>query len=191
MNPLAQSLAGVSVTVNDSILPLLFVSSSQINAQVPSELAPGNYTLLVHSLDQPDISAAFTVARNAPGLFSQTIESQVYAIAFHEDGSLVTPASPAQAGETISLLGTGFGPFKGHSTDGFFPADPAPALADSVTISAGGHFPSSIWAGAAAGYTGLAVTKFQVPHDVQPGTTIPLQISVNGHKSNIVMLPVE
>ena len=35
-----------------------------------------------------------------------------YAMAFHADGSMVTTSSPAAAGETISLLGTGFGPIR-------------------------------------------------------------------------------
>jgi uncharacterized protein (TIGR03437 family) len=137
------------------------------------------------------VTGAFTVARNAPGLFSQTVDSQTFAIAFHDDGTLVTPSSPAKGGEAVSILGTGLGPFKGHLLDGFFPPVPAPALADSVHVSIGGHAPSTMWAGAAAGYTGLAVTKFQVPHGMPSGSTIPLAITINGVKSNTVMLPVE
>ncbi len=191
VNPLAQTIAGVSVTVNNMILPLLFVSPGQINAQVPSELADGNYTLEIHSLGQPDVSGTFTVRRNAPGLFFQTVDNQQYAIAFHEDGSLITPGSPVKAGETISLLGTGLGPFKGNVIDGFFPPDPPPALADSVNIGAGSHFPATMWAGAAPGYTGLALTKFKVPNGISAGTSIPVTVTVNGVKSNAVMLPVE
>lgn len=191
MNPLAQSLAGVTVTVNDMILPLLFVSPGQINAQVPWELADGNYTINIQSQGQPDITTTFTVARNAPGLFTQTVNSQSYAIAFHEDGSLITPSSPAKSGETISVLGTGLGPFNGQAIDGFFPADPPPALSDSVNITAGNQRPSTVWAGAAPGYTGLALTKFQVPSGASARATMPITISVNGVKSNVVMLPVE
>jgi uncharacterized protein (TIGR03437 family) len=191
VNPLAQSIAGVSVTVNNMILPLLFVSPGQINAQVPYELPDGNYTLQVQSVGQPDISATFTVARNAPGLFSQTVNSHEYAIAFHQDGSLITLASPAKGGEEISVLGTGLGPFQGQMIDGFFPPNPPPALEDSVSVSAGGHNPSTMWAGAAPGYTGLALTKFKVPDGVAAGSSVPVTVSVNGVTSNTVMLPVE
>jgi uncharacterized protein (TIGR03437 family) len=191
VNPLSQSIAGVSVSVNDFILPLLFVSPEQINAQVPLELPDGNYTMQIHSVGQPDVTGSFTVARNAPGLFSQTVDSQTYAVAFHEDGTLVSPSSPAKAGETVSLLGTGLGPFKGHMVDGFFPPDPPPALADSVSIAAGSHAPNTMWVGAAPGYTGLALTKFQVPHGMATGTNVPITVSVNGVKSNAVMLPLD
>jgi len=191
VNPLTQSINGVTVSVNDMILPLLFVSPGQINAQVPWELPDGNYTLEIHSLGQPDVSGAIAVARNAPGLFTQTIDSTQYAIAFHEDGSLITPGSPAKSGETVALLGTGLGPFKGELIDGFFPSDPPPVLSDSVRVTAGSHNPDTIWAGAAPGYTGLALTKFEVPAGASAGATLSLTISVNGVKSNTVMLPVE
>jgi hypothetical protein len=68
----------------------------------------------------------------------ETIDAQAYAVAFHEDGSLITPSKPAKSGELISVLGTGLGPFKTNVTDGFFPPTPPPALLDSVGVSAGG-----------------------------------------------------
>ena len=43
------------VTINESILPLLFVSPQQINAQLPSSLTDGTYTLNVQNTGQPEI----------------------------------------------------------------------------------------------------------------------------------------
>jgi uncharacterized protein (TIGR03437 family) len=191
VNPLAQTIDGVTVTVNDYILPLLFVSPQQINAQVPFELSDGDYTLLVHSPGQPDVSATFTVARNSPGLFGQSLNSQTYAIALHADGSVITPDSPAQGGETISLLGTGFGPYSTPVVDGFFPPAPPPALADSVSISVGNQNPTPTWSGAAPGYAGVSMTKFQVPPTLAGSGTVQLTVSVNSANSNTVMLPVQ
>ncbi|MBZ5610614.1 MAG: hypothetical protein LAP38_20310 [Acidobacteriia bacterium] len=191
VNPLAQAIAGVTVTLNDRILGLLFVSPDQINAQVPSDLPDGDYTLTVHAGGQPDVTATFTVARNAPGIFFQTVNGQQYVIALHEDGSPVTSDNPASAGETISVLGTGFGPYAGKVIDGFFPPDPPPALADSLNISAADLSPVPAWTGAAPGYTGVAVTKFQVPDGMTPGSNVPLKVTVNGVDSNTVMLPLQ
>ncbi len=53
VNPLSQTLAGTSVTINSSILPLMFVSPQQINAQLPSNLPDGNYTLEIQNIGQP------------------------------------------------------------------------------------------------------------------------------------------
>jgi uncharacterized protein (TIGR03437 family) len=191
VNPLAQTIAGVTVTVNDRILPLLYVAPTQINAEIPSDLPPGDYTLQVHSQGQPDVSATFTVVRDAPGLFTMTVNSQQYAMAFHADGSLVTPDSPAQAGETVSLLGTGFGPYNGFTLDGFFPPDPPPTATDPVSISAGTQSPSPAWVGAAPGYSGITATKFTVPTGMPVGTTVPVSVNVNGVASNTVMLPLQ
>ena len=110
-SPLAQTLEGVTVTVGDQLLPLLVVSPGQINAQLPSGLGIGEQTLTVHNPGQPDAIGVFTAQRNAPGLFSQQISGRSYWVAMHADGSLVTPKSPARRGETVTALGTGFGPF--------------------------------------------------------------------------------
>jgi len=179
------------VTVSDRVLPLLYVSPQQINAQVLSDLPDGDYTLQVHSPGQPDVSANFTVARNSPGLFGQSMNSQTYAIATHADGTPITPASPAQAGETISLLGTGFGPYTTPVIDGFFPPNPPPALVDSVSVSAGGQTAAPIWAGAAPGFAGITLTTFQIPAAMTGSGTVQVTVNVNGATSNAVMLPIQ
>ncbi len=189
VNPLSQSIAGTSVEVNGTILPLLFVSAQQINAQLPSGLSDGSYTLQVHNVQQADISGTFTVARDAPGLFFSTIASTAYAMAFHANGSLVTTDSPAAGGETISLLGTGFGPYQTTLLDGFFPANPLPLLTDSVVLSVGGLNPTPT-STAAAGFTGVVSTSFQVPSGLPGGTSVPVLVTINGTDSNTVMLPI-
>ena len=191
VNPLSQTLNGVTVTVDDLILGLLFVSPQQINAQVPSILSDGQYTLNVQVAGQSPVSATFTVARDAPGLFFNTVNSQQYALALHPDGTAVTTDSPASAGETISVLGTGFGPYGATIVDGFFPPVPAPALTDSLAISIGGQNPAPTWSGAALGFVGISVTNFQVPAGLSSGTSVPLNVTVNGAASNTVMLPIQ
>jgi uncharacterized protein (TIGR03437 family) len=188
-NPAAQSIAGTTVTINNSILPLLFVSPTQINAQLPSSLPEGTYLLEVQNTGQPEISGTLTVARDAPGLFSYAAGSTAYAMAFHADGSLVTTSSPAVAGETISFLGTGFGPYQTPVLDGFFPPNPAPATSDSVALSVGGQAVTST-STAAPGFTGVAQTQFQVPTALASGG-VPLSVSINGTDSNSVTLPTQ
>lgn len=188
-NPLSQSIAGTTVTVNGSFLPLLFVSQQQINAQLPSSLSDGTYTLEVHNTGQPDVSGTFTVARDAPGLFFSTAGSVSYALAFHADGSAITTSSPAAAGETISFLGTGFGPYEAPVLDGFFPPNPAPAVSDSVDLTVGGQNVTAT-STAAPGFTGVTTTQFQVPSGLS-GSSVPLLVTINGVDSNTVMLPLK
>lgn len=190
VNPLSQSISGVTVTVNDLILPLMFVSPQQINAQLPSSLGAGSYTLQVQTVGQPNISGDFTVARNAPGLFFQTADSVNYVMALHADNSLVSTASPAAAGETITLLGTGYGPYQSTVLDGFFPPNPPPAVKDTVLLSVGGVNPSST-STAAPGFTGVDFTVFTVPSGLAAGTAVPVKVTINGVDSNTVMLPIQ
>jgi uncharacterized protein (TIGR03437 family) len=190
VNPLSQTIEGTTVTVNDLILPLMFVSPQQINAQLPSSLAAGDYTLQIQNAGQPNISGTFLVARNAPGLFYQTTDSVNYAMALHADGSMVTTSSPAAAGETISLLGTGFGPYQQTVLDGFFPPNPAPPVQDAVLLSVGGVNPTSTTT-AAPGFTAVDMTQFQVPSGLGGGTSLPVLVTINGVDSNTVMLPLQ
>src|SRR5256885_917050 len=44
-NPLAQTLGGVTVRVGDRFMPLIFVSPSQINLQLPDDLPLGAQTI--------------------------------------------------------------------------------------------------------------------------------------------------
>jgi uncharacterized protein (TIGR03437 family) len=111
-------------------------------------------------------------------------------MAFHADGSMVTTSSPAAAGETISLLGTGFGPYQTGVLDGFFPPNPPPAVADSVVLSVGGTNATAT-STAAPGFTGVVSTQFQVPSGLPSGTSVPVLVTINGTDSNAVMLPIQ
>ncbi|HEX7569332.1 MAG TPA: hypothetical protein VF492_02390, partial [Verrucomicrobiae bacterium] len=61
---LPQTMGGLTVRVGDRILPLFFVSPQQINAQVPDDLATGDYVLTISPASGPEVRAPFTVVRN-------------------------------------------------------------------------------------------------------------------------------
>jgi uncharacterized protein (TIGR03437 family) len=190
-NPLAQTIAGVTVRVDGRFLPLLFVSPEQINAQLPSDLPIGEYTLRVSVTGLSDITSRFQVVRNAPGLFGTQREGRIYASAFHEDGSLVTLESRARRGERITLLGTGFGPYKLRPPDGFqVPAsmpfvleDPAEVVGPDLTLP-------TDWTGAAPGMIGVTAVRLRIGDNV-PSGPLELKVRVNGRESNKVWVPVE
>ena len=191
VNPLAQTIAGVTVTVSDRLLPLLSVAPQQVIAQIPSDLPEGDYTLQVHSHGQPDVTGSFTVARNAPGLFATPAGGVQYSTATHEDGTPITPDSPAKPGEMVSILGTGFGPYTARMIDGFFPFNPPPALADAVQLWAGDVAITPNWSGAASGYAGITAMRFKITDAMPGGANVELKVTVNGKTSNSVMLPIQ
>lgn len=190
-SPLAQTLAGVTLRLDGRLLPLVFVSPEQINAQLPFDIEEGDRALTVRWEGQPEAFARFSVVRNAPGLFARLIEGRPFAVATHDDGRPVTAADPARAGETLALFGTGFGPYLRRPPDGFATPDvPAYPLADAVTVVAGEALAEALFSGAAPGQVGGVVTRFVVPEWL-PGPAVELKVRVNGQDSNTVQLPVQ
>jgi uncharacterized protein (TIGR03118 family) len=116
------SLGGVGVTVGGTAAPLDFVSSTQINFLVPLGLSPGPTQIQVTNNGLPSAPVNATVALLAPSFFTLSppaSNGDLYIAAEHVSGQIIAPAgllgattttSPAAAGETVVLYGTGFGP---------------------------------------------------------------------------------
>lgn len=104
------SLDGVSVLIGGQPAYVYYISPTQINVQAP-DLAAGNANVVVTNSAGTSNTVSAAVASFAPAFFV----NGNYAIATHQDGSLVAPsgtisgATPAAKGETIILWGTGFG----------------------------------------------------------------------------------
>ncbi len=187
---LPQTLGGVTVRVGDRLLPLFFVSPLQINAQMPDDMAPGSQVLTVSSTGAADVRAAFTVVRNAPGLFPVATSGQAMAMAIHEDGSPVTSDAPAKTGELLTVYGTGFGPTERPRPEGFpIPQTPTYNIVDSVTLQAGTLSITAEGAFAVPGRLGIDAATFRLDSSVTG--TVTLKVTVNGVDSNTVMLPVQ
>jgi uncharacterized protein (TIGR03118 family) len=109
---LPTTLAGVGVTVNGISAPLLFVGSTQINFLVPPNVTPGAAQIKITNNSLASANIAATAANLAPAFFTlSTVNANgdIYIAATHANGTVLSTASPATAGETIVLYGTGFG----------------------------------------------------------------------------------
>ncbi|MCC6536810.1 MAG: PEGA domain-containing protein [Bryobacterales bacterium] len=190
---LSQALAGVSAVVGNRILPLLFVSPTQINAQLPRDLAPGEHQIRVIRAGSQDAVGTFNVVVRAPGLFSQPVDNQPFALARHADGSLVTLESPARPGETITLLATGFGPYQAPILEGMaVPPGPGYSIGGPVSLQAGDLTPEVVYAGGVAGQIGLDQIQFRLPGEFPANMPEALRVKVtlDGRESNTVLLPI-
>ncbi|HKC87194.1 MAG TPA: hypothetical protein VKG02_14515, partial [Blastocatellia bacterium] len=96
--PLPVSLAGTSVKVRDSLgnertAALFFVSSAQVNYQIPPGMAFGNATVTITSGDGTISSGPITNTPVAPGLFTATADGQgvaaAVALRIKNDGSQI------------------------------------------------------------------------------------------------------
>jgi uncharacterized protein (TIGR03437 family) len=189
---LAKTLAGVTVHIGARTLPLYFASPEQINFQIPSDLPLGNHSLTVSSEGMPDVTADFSVVRNAPGLFPVVLDGQTYAMAVHEDGTPVSGASPARQGELITVYATGLGPTDRVRPEALaIPAAPRFLLLDPVTIQAGEAVFSPESSFAAPGQAGVDAVQFRLDSSAPSGISVPFYLTVNGVKSNTLAIPIQ
>jgi uncharacterized protein (TIGR03437 family) len=189
-SPLAQTIADTTVHVPGSILPLLFVSPEQINAQLPYDLPLGTQTLTIKSKGMPDVSTEFEVVRNAPGLITSAVNARPVAVVTRPGGPAVNAQSPVVAGEIINVFGTGFGPHRLPPPEGFAVSESdAYSIADPVQVVVGDEIVAPDYAGSAAGLPGVVVVRFRTPVRVPEHDLLTVKVVVNGAVSNEVVLP--
>lgn len=191
-NPLPQTLGDITVRLSDRLLPLFYVSPDQINVQIPTGLAPGDYSLTAKWEGHPEVSAAFSIVRNAPGLFTRIVDDRSFVVALHQDGTFVTAESPARRAETITIYGTGFGPYTKPALDGFaLPESMVLPLVDKLEIVAGDQVLQPVWAGAATGFVGATIVRMRIGDELPAASAVECKVRVNGVESNKVLLPIE
>lgn len=181
--PLPIQLSGANVTVNGRRLPLFYASPTQINAQLLFGVL-GRATLRV-TTPVGSAEVPVVISESAPGIFLTSPEPAV----LHQDGTLVSSASPARAGETISIFLTGLGDVNGDIAAG--EAAPAPPLTarGTVQVQIGNQTIAPLFAGLAPGFAGLYQVNVQVPQGLAGGTH-PMRIIARNVSSNEVTLSV-
>jgi uncharacterized protein (TIGR03437 family) len=190
-NPLAQTLGGVTVRVDDTFVPLVFVSPEQINAQLPATTGLGSRYVTVRWEGYPETSIPIKVSRNTPGLFAGGPPDQPIGIFIGSGGESVTPERPARPGDTLTVLGTGLGPYAPEPPDGFVLDESSVyRLVDPVRVVVGDQEIDPLFAGKSGAGVGLDAVRFRAPIELPESKTLPVRIVVNGRESNTVMLPV-
>jgi len=182
--PLPSMLGGVCVTANQSSVPLFYTSPTQINAQLPAELATGRVTLTVRSRDTARVSSGIAVQVNAaaPGVFTMSAEGRTQAALFHAaDFTPVTPKNPGKRDKDLILFATGLGRVIPAVASGAAASDkPLSATSQEVTVTIGGHGMIVSYAGLAPGYVGLYQINLRVPGDRVQGDSLPVVVTIGG-----------
>jgi uncharacterized protein (TIGR03437 family) len=182
--PLPNVLGGSCVTLNNAPMPLLATSDGQINAQLPSNLAAGRYSLVVRSIAKkaPSNTANITVAKYAPAVF---VDNNGPAI-FHKDGRRVTKQNPANRDEPLTIYATGLGPTKGGQVT---PGNPSPSSPLAVTERVQVYFGNPgikeaevivDWSGLQPGSVGVYQINARVPGAHVKGDSLPVTLKVGG-----------
>ncbi|HXF27610.1 MAG TPA: hypothetical protein VN610_10060 [Bryobacteraceae bacterium] len=192
--PLSTSLGGVSVQfVSGSTTfnaPLLFVqpgAASQINAQVPWELASGTVNVVVTRDGVASAPAPVTIGAASPAIFS----SSGRAVAVNTDGSLAWPAGavaganshPAKPGDVITIYASGLGPVDSPVADGQNSLDKLRHTQTMPVVMVGGMGADVLFAGLSPQFVGVNQLNVKIPN-VAPGDAVPLQIQIGGVTSS-------
>jgi acid phosphatase type 7 len=175
--------ASCSASINGTPVPLLYADANQINVQIPFSLV-GPATLTVFTPNGVS-QTAFNIAAVAPQFFSNP-DGSVQAL--HGDGSMVSTAAPAVAGETVTMLLTGLGSVKGSALAGIPQAAPMPVMA-SVQMTFGGVPARMGPVMLGANYAGVYEIQVPIPSGLGQGS-VAVQVTANGVASNTVSLPI-
>ena len=176
---LTTQLAETVVEFDGQPAPLFYVSSLQINAQVPYEVAGRESTRIRVRYKDTAQEVILPVAAASPEIFSDLGRPAI----FNQDGSMNDSAHPAPQGSIITAYGTGPGvTAPALATGAGAPVDPlsrAPQLTASIN-----DIPAHVdFAGMAPGFAGLMQLNIAVPSTV-PSGSMPLKLTANGIASS-------
>ncbi len=194
--PLETTLQSLSFQFSGGTMaPLYFVSSGQVNLQVPWELAGQTTATLAATLNSTTgATQSVTLASAAPAIFTTNSQGSGPGAIQDSAYNLIDASNPAIAGTTTILIYcTGLGPVSENQ-----PATGAAAsltqLAPTVTqptVSIGGVAATPSFSGLAPGYVGLYQVNVPVPSTVAAGSAVPVTVSMNGVTSNTVTIVVQ
>ena len=163
--PTIMAGTGVRVYVDEAPAPLYFVSPTQVNLLLPAGLRAGVHRLHLALDGRAGPVVEVRVAAAAPGLF---LQQPGLGIAVRLDGSLVSEAKPARAGDTLVLFATGLGETAGLAPRGGELAREAAALKamDGFGVTLNGRAAPRdhiYYAGLAPGFAGLYQINLRLP----------------------------
>ncbi len=186
--PLPTSLLQTVVYVNSVAVPLLYVSPTQINAQVPYEITTNSAaTVSVSVQGVSSADAPLTIVQVAPAIFTQTGTGVGQASILNEDSTVNSSTNPAKAGSTVQIFATGLGltmPLVADGAAGDAQKLASPATAD-VTI--GGQNATVTFAGAAPGFAGLDQVNAVVPNVSSGNQGIVISIGTAASAANVTI----
>jgi adhesin/invasin len=188
--PLPTKLGGTTATVNGVALPLFYVSPNQVNAQLPFEVPPGAATAIVANESGVSRAVTFNVADAAVGIFTHPNSNR--AAALNEDGAANGPDSPEARGEDIVVFLTGQGLVDNAVPTGqAAPLTPLSRATLPYAATVAGNAATVSFVGLTPGFAGLAQANINIPAGIEPGSQVPVSVSVNGVPGNTVFISVK
>jgi minor extracellular serine protease Vpr len=167
-----------------------YVSPTQINLQVPWELA--NYRsatvkVIINYTYSPEYT--LTLAAYSPGFFSSQSNGQLVAAALDLGNTVISASHPVARGSTVQLFLNGLGPVNHQPADGWPATDASSTTVSTPAISIGGQPATVTFSGLAPGYADLYQVNAVVPSGIAAGAQ-PMTCSIGGVSCQTVTLYV-
>jgi uncharacterized protein (TIGR03437 family) len=173
---LATELGGVQVLFDGSPAPLLYVSSTQINAIVPFGVtARQQATMLVKTAGASSNPSVLGVVAAVPAVFltHNAYQNLPVAAALNQDGSINSESNRAAPGSIVSIFAAGFGALTPAPSDGSLLNTPLPALQQSISVLFTPGASSVLYSGPAPDQiAGLMQINFRLPQTLTQSPTI-------------------
>jgi len=191
--PLPTAVADSCLAVNGLPMPILFVSPTQVNAQMPFEMV-GDVTLVLRTPGGTSDNYNLTILPNAPSVFRVPAPDKtlIPTIIRNDDGELVTDSHPIhrKGNEALVIYSTGLGATVPAVPDGMpAPSNPLAVALTTPTVTLGGVQLPLIYYGLAPGEVGVYQVNVSVPSNVPLGLSVPLVIT-QGDSSTTVQVRV-
>jgi uncharacterized protein (TIGR03437 family) len=192
--PLPTALGDSCMTINGELAPLIFVSPTQVNGQVPFT-ASGEATLVLRTPAGVSNSFEFTIQAEAPSVFVTPVttgsSTRVPTIVRAKNNLRVTLSNPIHLDDRITIYATGLGAVSPAVESGAAgPASPLALAQVEPTVTLGGVNLTIEYAGLAPGQVGVYQINAIVPFKgVSTGMSIPLRI-VQGTNSTTLNVRV-
>jgi uncharacterized protein (TIGR03437 family) len=186
--PLPTALANSCLTVNGQPVPIIFVSPTQINAQLPFQEV-GNVTLIVHTPGGVSPNFNLVVPPTAPAVFLSGHagpDTNLPTVVRVANNLLATDSNPVQRGDSLVIYLTGLGQTNPVGTAGQpSPGSPLASAVAPPTVLLGGQQLSVSYAGLSPGEVGVYQINVTVPSSTPEGLDIPLTITQGGFTDTI------
>jgi trimeric autotransporter adhesin len=184
-NKVTTSNSGVQVLFDNIPAPLLYVSSTQINAIVPYEVTGTTTSVTVQYIGAPIAAGSYAVSPSSPAIFTQDSTGQGAAAVLNQDNILNTSANPAMRGSTIQIYATGAGgPGVTGGVTESSTQTPTQSVTPSVTLAIGGQPATVTYAGGAPGeVSGVLQVNAVVPQNITPGASTPVVLTIGTAQS--------
>jgi uncharacterized protein (TIGR03437 family) len=187
--PLSTKLLNTTVTVNGMQVPLFYVSTGQIDAQMPWEIPGGTVAsvLVTNGTSTSNSAAVYVPAAGTPGI---SVYNTNRAVVTNSDGSVNAADAPASVGDEVVAWFTGGGPVQASGT--LVTGAPAPdglsPITGTYTVTVGSVPAAVDYIGLTPGSIGLYQVNFLVP--AIANGTYPVQINIGGQLSNKPVITV-